>query len=179
MSDVENAVLNTRGINALRVFPNGIVNWGALTMDGDRDFGSEYKYISIRRMALYMEESLYRCLKWVAFEPNDEPLWSQIRLNVGAFMHNLYRQGALQGQTPNNAYFVKCDIETMSKNNRDLGRVRTSSQKCDPSGGSTDTNPAVASRLEGDHQRIPGTQEQRDASPRPIHQPAKDPERHQ
>lgn len=123
LSDGENGVLNPKAINTLRVFPSGIVNWGARTMDGDDDFGSEYKYIPIRRLALYMEESLYRGLKWVVFEPNDEPLWSQIRLNVGAFMHNLFRQGAFQGQTPKEAYFVKCDSETTTQNDRNLGRV--------------------------------------------------------
>ena len=92
-------------------------------MDGDDDFGSEYKYIPIRRLALYMEESLYRGLKWVVFEPNDEPLWSQIRLNVGAFMHQLFRQGAFQGGTPRDAYFVKCDGETTTPNDRNLGIV--------------------------------------------------------
>jgi phage tail sheath protein FI len=122
-SDDENGVLNPRAINTLRVFPNGIVNWGARTMDGDDDFGSEYKYIPVRRLALFMEESLYRGLKWVVFEPNDEPLWSQIRLNVGAFMHNLFRQGAFQGQTPKEAYFVKCDSETTTQNDINLGIV--------------------------------------------------------
>lgn len=122
-SDGENGVLNPRAINTLRIFPNGIVNWGARTMDGDNDFGSEYKYIPIRRLALFMEESLYRGLKWVVFEPNDEPLWAQIRLNVGAFMHNLFRQGAFQGQKPKDAYFVKCDGETTTQNDRDLGMV--------------------------------------------------------
>jgi len=122
-SDDENGILNPRAINTLRIFPNGIVNWGARTMDGDNDFGSEYKYIPIRRLALYMEESLYRGLKWVVFEPNDEPLWAQIRLNVGAFMHNLFRQGAFQGQKPKDAYFVKCDSETTTQNDRNLGIV--------------------------------------------------------
>ncbi|PYU99040.1 MAG: phage tail protein, partial [Acidobacteria bacterium] len=97
--------------------------WGARTNDGDDDFASEYKYIPIRRLALYIEESLYRGLKWVVFEPNDEPLYSQIRLNVGAFMHNLFRQGAFQGQTPRDAYFVKCDRETTTQNDRNLGIV--------------------------------------------------------
>lgn len=122
-SDLENGVMNPRGVNTLRVFPNGIVNWGARTMDGDDDFGSEYKYIPIRRLALFMEESLYRGLKWVVFEPNDEPLWAQIRLNVGAFMHNLFRQGAFQGATPRDAYFVKCDSSTTTQNDRNLGIV--------------------------------------------------------
>jgi phage tail sheath protein FI len=66
----------------------------------------------VRRTALYIEESLYRGLQWVVFEPNDEPLWAQIRLNAGAFMHNLFRQGAFQGSSPRDAYFVKCDKET-------------------------------------------------------------------
>jgi phage tail sheath protein FI len=122
-SDPENGVLNKRAINTLRVFPNGIVNWGARTMDGDDDFASEYKYIPIRRLALYIEESLYRGLKWVVFEPNDEPLWAQIRLNVGAFMHDLFRKGAFQGQKPKDAYFVKCDAETTTQSDRNLGIV--------------------------------------------------------
>jgi len=123
LSDAENGDLNPRAINTIRVFPNGIVNWGARTMDGDDDFQSEYKYIPVRRLALFMEESLYRGLKWVVFEPNDEPLWSQIRLNVGAFMHNLFTQGAFQGMTPKEAYFVKCDKETTTQNDINLGIV--------------------------------------------------------
>jgi len=122
-SDDENGVLNKRAVNTLRIFPNGIVSWGARTMDGDDDFGSEYKYIPVRRLALYMEESLYRGLKWVVFEPNDEPLWAQIRLNVGSFMHNLFRQGAFQGVKPKDAYFVKCDSETTTQNDINLGIV--------------------------------------------------------
>jgi len=122
-SDGENGVLNPQGVNTLRIFPNGIVNWGARTMDGDDDFASEYKYIPIRRTALFIEESLYRGLKWVVFEPNDEPLWAQIRLNVGAFMHNLFRQGAFQGTKKQDAYFVKCDSETTTQNDINLGIV--------------------------------------------------------
>lgn len=122
-SDGENGILNPRAVNTLRVFPNGIVSWGARTMDGDDGFGSEYKYIPIRRLALFIEESLYRGLKWVVFEPNDEPLYAQIRLNVGAFMHDLFRQGAFQGQKPSDAYFVKCDTETTTQADRNLGIV--------------------------------------------------------
>lgn len=122
-SDGENGVMNPKAVNTIRVFPNGIVNWGARTMDGDDAFGSEYKYIPIRRLSLYIEESLYRGLKWVVFEPNDEPLWAQIRLNVGAFMNNLFRQGAFQGQAPKDAYFVKCDASTTTQNDRNLGIV--------------------------------------------------------
>ncbi|GEN98724.1 hypothetical protein NSE01_05570 [Novosphingobium sediminis] len=122
-TDGENGVMNPKGINTIRVFPNGIVNWGARTMDGDDGFASEYKYVPIRRLALYIEESLYRGVKWVVFEPNDESLWAQIRLNVGAFMNNLFRQGAFQGQTPKDAYFVKCDASTTTQNDRNLGIV--------------------------------------------------------
>jgi len=122
-SDGENGILNPRAVNTIRIFPNGIVNWGGRTMDGDDGFASEYKYIPIRRLALFIEESLYRGLKWVVFEPNDEPLWAQIRLNIGAFMHDLFRQGAFQGQTPKDAYFVKCDGETTTQSDRNLGIV--------------------------------------------------------
>jgi hypothetical protein len=122
-TDLENGVLNQRAVNTIRIFPNGIVNWGARTMDGDDDFASEYKYIPVRRTALFIEESLYRGLKWVVFEPNDEPLWAQIRLNVGAFMHDLFRQGAFQGKTKQEAYFVKCDYETTTQNDINLGIV--------------------------------------------------------
>ena len=122
-SDAENGILNPRGINTVRVFPNGIVSWGARTMDGDNDFASEWKYIPVRRLSLYIEESLYRGLKWVVFEPNDEPLWAQIRLNVGAFMHDLFKQGAFQGQKAKDAYFVKCDSETTTQNDINLGIV--------------------------------------------------------
>jgi len=83
----------------------------------------EYKYIPVRRTALFIEESLFRGLKWVVFEPNDEPLWAQIRLNAGAFMQNLFRQGAFQGKTPREAYFVKCDKETTTQNDINLGIV--------------------------------------------------------
>jgi phage tail sheath protein FI len=123
LSDRENGILNPRAINTLRVFPGGIVNWGARTNQGDDDTPHDYKYIPIRRLALFIEESLYRGLKWVVFEPNDEPLWAQVRLNVGAFMHNLFRQGAFQGRTPKDAYFVKCDSETTTQNDRNLGIV--------------------------------------------------------
>jgi phage tail sheath protein FI len=74
-------------------------------------------------MALYIEESLYQGLKWVVFEPNDEPLWAQIRLNVGSFMHQLYRQGAFAGATPRDAYLVKCDKDTTTQADVDRGIV--------------------------------------------------------
>ncbi|UOQ64827.1 phage tail sheath family protein [Hymenobacter volaticus] len=122
-TDAENGILNPRAINTIRVFPNGIVNWGARTNQGDDDTPHDYKYIPVRRTALFIEESLYRGLKWVVFEPNDEPLWAQIRLAVGAFMHNLFRQGAFWGVRKNDAYYVKCDSETTTPDDINLGVV--------------------------------------------------------
>jgi uncharacterized protein len=123
LTDMENGVLNKLGANCLRVFPSGFVNWGARTLDGADDIGSEWKYVPIRRLALFLEESLYRGTKWVVFEPNDEPLWAQIRLNLNAFMMGLFRQGAFQGGTPDQAFYVKCDGETTTQADRNLGIV--------------------------------------------------------
>jgi phage tail sheath protein FI len=124
LTDAENGELNLLGINCLRSFPiGGRVVWGARTLRGADQLADEYKYIPVRRTALYLEESLYRGLQWVVFEPNDEPLWAQIRLNVGAFMHNLFRQGAFQGSSPRDAYFVKCDKDTTTQTDINLGIV--------------------------------------------------------
>lgn len=131
MSDAENGQLNPHAINCLRTLPvYGNVVWGSRTLDGDNDRGSEWKYVPVRRMALFLEESLYRATQWVVFEPNDEPLWAQIRLNIGAFLQGLFRQGAFQGNTPKQAYFVKCDSETndpgryQSRHRQHLGWLR-------------------------------------------------------
>jgi uncharacterized protein len=124
LNDPENGELNPLGINCLRMFPvGGRVVWGARTLQGNDRFASEWKYIPVRRTALFIEESLYRGTQWVVFEPNDEPLWAQVRLNVGAFMNNLFRQGAFQGKTPREAYLVKCDRETTTQNDINLGIV--------------------------------------------------------
>lgn len=124
MNDRENGSLNPFGVNALRNFPVfADVVWGARTLDGADQKASEWKYVPVRRTALFIEESLYQGLKWVVFEPNDEPLWSQIRLNVGAFMNSLFRQGAFQGTTAREAYFVKCDKESTTQNDIDRGIV--------------------------------------------------------
>jgi phage tail sheath protein FI len=124
LNDAESGILNPLAINCLRFFSvAGRVVWGARTLRGADQLADDYKYIPVRRLALYIEESLYRGTQWVVFEPNDEPLWAQIRLNVGAFMHNLFRQGAFQGRTPQEAYFVKCDKETTTQNDINLGIV--------------------------------------------------------
>ena len=123
LTDAENGVLNKKAVNCIRVFPNGLVNWGARTLAGDDDFGSEWKYIPIRRLALNIEESLFRGTKWVVFEPNDEPLWAKIRLNLNAFMMSLFRQGAFQGTSPKEAFYVKCDKDTTTQDDRNKGIV--------------------------------------------------------
>ena len=124
LTNDENGQLNPLGINCFRSFPViGRVVWGARTLRGADLLADEYKYVPVRRLALYLEESLYRGTQWVVFEPNDEPLWAQIRLNIGAFMQGLFRQGAFEGSTPQDAYFVKCDAETTTPNDQNLGRV--------------------------------------------------------
>lgn len=124
LTDAENGQLNPVAVNCLRVRqPVGPVVWGARTLQGDDRLASEWKYVPIRRTALFIEESLYRGTQWVVFEPNDEPLWSQIRLNVTVFMHDLFRQGAFQGRTPNEAYLVKVDGETTTQSDINRGIV--------------------------------------------------------
>jgi uncharacterized protein len=124
LTDEQNGQLNIMGVNVLRSFPiYGNVVWGARTLKGADMQASEWKYVPVRRTALYIEESLYQGLKWVVFEPNDEPLWSQIRLNVGSFMHSLFRQGAFAGGSPRDAYFVKCDKDTTTQADVDRGIV--------------------------------------------------------
>jgi phage tail sheath protein FI len=124
LNDSENGALNPLGLNCLRNFPiYGNISWGARTLVGADAEASDWKYIPVRRTALYIEESLFRGTKWVVFEPNDEPLWAQIRLNIGAFMQSLFRQGAFQGKTPKEAYLVKCDSETTTQDDINKGIV--------------------------------------------------------
>jgi phage tail sheath protein FI len=124
LTEGECGQLSPLGVNCLRTFPEvGHVVWGARTLVGADQLASDWKYITVRRLALFIEESLYRGIKWVVFEPNDEPLWAKIRLNIGAFMQNLFRQWAFQGTTPREAYFVKCDSETTTQDDIDRGIV--------------------------------------------------------
>ncbi|MFI9381960.1 phage tail sheath C-terminal domain-containing protein [Kutzneria sp. NPDC052558] len=124
MTDPENGLINPLGLNALRSFPViGPVVWGARTLAGADQLTSQWKYIPVRRLALFLEESLYRGTKWVVFEPNDEPLWGQIRLNVGAFLHTLFLQGAFQGTSAREAYFVKVDKTTTTQDDINRGVV--------------------------------------------------------
>jgi phage tail sheath protein FI len=124
LTDLENGTLNPLGANCLRILPvYGAVAWGARTLRGADQMTDEYKYVPVRRTALFIEESLFNGLQWVVFEPNDEPLWAQIRLNVGSFMHSLFRRGAFAGSSPADAYFVKCDRETTTQDDVNRGVV--------------------------------------------------------
>jgi hypothetical protein len=124
LTDPEIGRLNPLAVNALRSTPGaGITLWGARTRNGNDRLGDQWKYIPVRRTALFLEESLYRGTQWVVFEPNDAPLWAQIRLNVGAFMNTLFRQGAFAGTTPREAFFVKCDAETTTPDDVNNGIV--------------------------------------------------------
>jgi uncharacterized protein len=124
LTNKENGALNPRAINCIRVFPvYGVLAWGARTLRGDDQLASESKYVPVRRLALFIESSVSQGLQWVAVEPNGEALWSEIRLAVGAFMQNLFRQGALRGSTPDEAYFVSCDHSTTTHDDINAGIV--------------------------------------------------------
>ena len=115
ISEADNARLDALGVNCLRAFPAGqIVVWGARTLGGE-GADPQWRYVPVRRTALFLEQSLYRGTQWAALEPNDIQLWQRLRLDTGAFMQGLFRQGTFQGATPNQAYFVKCDSETTTQ----------------------------------------------------------------
>ncbi|GAA4095496.1 phage tail sheath family protein [Actinomadura miaoliensis] len=120
LTDVDHGNLNPLGVNVIRRFPAaGIVAFGARTISSD----PEWKYVPVRRMAIMLRVSVYHGIQWAVFEPNDEVLWAQLRQNIGAFMMTLFRQGAFQGATPSEAFFVKCDGETTTQADIDLGVV--------------------------------------------------------
>ena len=124
LDDSAIGILNPLGLNCLRsVEPSGKVVWGSRTLDGADQLASEWKYVPVRRLALFLEESLYRGTQWAVFEPNEEPLWAELRLSIGAFMQDLFRRGAFQGRAPRDAYFVKVGGETTTQNDIDLGIV--------------------------------------------------------
>lgn len=124
LTNDQNGALNPAGFNALRTFRDaGSVVWGTRTLRGSDVLSDDYKYVPVRRLALFLEESLFRGTQWVVFEPNDEPLWSQVRLSVGAFMQDLFRKGAFQGTSPREAFFVRCDAETTTQYDIDRGIV--------------------------------------------------------
>ena len=112
--------LTRLGVNALRVFPRrGIRIWGARTTSSN----PEWRYVPVRRIALFVEESVSKGTQWVVFEPNTNKLWAQVRQSVKNFLTHLWSQGALQGQKPQEAFFVKCDRTTMTQNDINNGRL--------------------------------------------------------
>jgi phage tail sheath protein FI len=113
MTDMQQGVLNPLGVNVLRSFPgSGTVVWGARTTVTNNGSFLQWRYVPVRRTALFIEQTLVRNLAWVVFEPNDEPLWSAIRLSIEGFMLSLFRQAAFQGSSPSQAFLVKCDATT-------------------------------------------------------------------
>ena len=122
LGDAEQDVLNPRGVNVIRFFPSsGIVLWGSRTLATQAR--PEWRYVPVRRLAIFLEESIYNGIQWAVFEPNDEDLWASLRLNIGAFMLTLFRSGAFQGDTPAKAFFVKCDSQTNPQDQIDAGIV--------------------------------------------------------
>lgn len=124
MSDEEQGILNPLGLNCIRQFPiYGTVSFGSRTIDGSDALGSEWKYIPVRRTASYILRSLSESLRWAVHKPNGEALWSQLRMNVTAFMHGLFRQGAFKGVSAREAYFVLCDASTTTPDDMNQGVV--------------------------------------------------------
>lgn len=111
--------LNPDGINVIRQFNGNITVWGARTLGGDGN--GEWKYINVRRLFLYLRESIDEGTQWVVFEPNAMDLWAKITRNITAFLTNVWRAGALFGSVPQEAFYVKCDAETNPPEVRDLG----------------------------------------------------------
>lgn len=125
IDDRDNERLNPQAVNCLRAFPGqGLLVWGARTLAGNE--GGEWKYVPVRRLALFIEQSLDDGLQWAVFEPNGEPLWARIRLSVQAFLNGLFRQGAFAGATAQDAYFVRCDRTTMTQHDVDAGVINVS-----------------------------------------------------
>jgi phage tail sheath protein FI len=124
LSDEEHGILNPLGLNCIRQFPIfGTVNFGSRTVDGSNALASEWKYIPVRRTASYILRSLSEGLRWAVHKPNGERLWAELRMNVTAFMHGLFRQGAFKGVSSREAYFVLCDSSTTTADDINQGIV--------------------------------------------------------
>ena len=124
VNDAQGNSLGTHAVNCLRSFPGtGTVVWGSRTLAGSDGQASQWKYVPVRRFAIHLEESLLRGTRWAVFEPNGEALWVQIRAAVGDFLHGLFLRGAMQGRSPAEAYFVRCDRTTMTQADIDGGVV--------------------------------------------------------
>jgi uncharacterized protein len=124
MNDPQQGALNLDAINCLRSFSGvGTVVWGSRTLVADNTAFQQWMYVPVRRMTLFIEQSLLGSLRWVVFEPNDEPLWIAITNTINAFLLSLFRQGALQGATPSDAFQVKCDATTTTADDQQQGIV--------------------------------------------------------
>jgi len=120
ISETEQDQLNPVGVNAIRAIPGaGIVSWGTRTIGSD----PAWRYIPVRRMAIFLRVSIYNGIQFAVFEPNDEPLWAALRLNIRSFMLTQFRAGAFQGSKPDDAFFVKCDSSTTTQGDIDIGIV--------------------------------------------------------
>jgi len=119
----EQGDLNSKGINCIRFFSTeGVMVWGARTLAEE---SSEWRYVNVRRLLIMIEQSIKRNTRWVVFEPNDRTLWKSVKSEVSRFLSNVYRDGALMGATPEEAFFVKCDEETNPPESVDLGQLVT------------------------------------------------------
>ncbi|WDE13539.1 phage tail sheath family protein [Thalassomonas haliotis] len=123
VEDPEQDYLNPLGLNAIRKIPGyGPVVWGARTRATKSN--PEWRYVPVRRTAMFIEESLYNGIQWAVFEPNDHRLWSSLRINIESFMNGLFRAGAFQGEKASDAYFVRCGLgDTMTQGDIDRGQV--------------------------------------------------------
>jgi phage tail sheath protein FI len=122
LSDTDQDHLIAAGVNPLRTFPGrGIRVWGSRTLASAE--ASDWKYVPVRRLLLFIEESIDEGTQWAAFEPNDEPLWYAVRSSIENFLFGLHRSGALTGRTPEDAYIVRCDRMTMTQADINNGRL--------------------------------------------------------
>ena len=113
-------LLNPEGINALRFFPGrGNLVWGGRTLSSD----PEWKYVNVRRLFIFLEDSIDKGMQWAVFEPNNEKLWARLRQSVSDFLLSLWRQGTFPGSRPEAAFFVKCDRTTITQSDVDQGRL--------------------------------------------------------
>jgi hypothetical protein len=116
----EQDTLNPNGVNCIRAFPGrGIRVWGARTLTSD----PAWRYINVRRLFNYVEKSIENGTQWVVFEPNDRQLWARVRRDVSSFLKTVWRDGALFGSSPDEAFYVKCDDELNPPESRDMGRL--------------------------------------------------------
>jgi phage tail sheath protein FI len=123
LSKADQNGLNPDGVNCIRALNNQILVWGARTVGGDAN--GDLKYVNVRRTLLFLRKSIDRGTQWVVFEPNTPALWRKITRNVSAFLTNVWRSGALFGNTPQEAFYVKCDSETNPQDLREMGQVVT------------------------------------------------------